>query len=77
MQLVRQGLTDEQQTTLENFVHRAQDKARAILGDSAEKARLEEGARRLGKPTAGRTIARTLMEWHRTGDRTEEREEQE
>ena len=30
MQLVRQGLTDEQQTTLEYFVHHAQDKARAM-----------------------------------------------
>ena len=55
----------------------AGEKARAILGDPAEKARLEEGARRLGKPTAGRTIARTLMDWHRTQDRIEEREEQE
>ena len=27
--------------------------------------------------TAGRTIARTLMDWHRTRDMTEEREEQE
>ncbi len=47
MQLVRQGLTDEQQTTLEYFVHHAQDKARAMpqldpLARSDREAELEE-----------------------------------
>jgi len=42
----------------------AGDKARSILGDPAELARLEAGARSLGKPTAGRTVARTLAAWH-------------
>ena len=42
----------------------AGDKARSILGDPAELARLEAGARSLGKPAAGRTVARTLAAWH-------------
>ena len=42
----------------------AGDKARSILGDPAERARLEEGARRLGKPRAGQTVVRTLADWH-------------
>lgn len=42
----------------------AGDKARSILGDPAERARLEEGARSLGKPYAGRTVVRTLATWH-------------
>lgn len=42
----------------------AGDKARSILGDPAERARLEAGARSLGKPHAGRTVARTLAAWH-------------
>ena len=42
----------------------AGDKARSILGDPAERARLEAGARSLGKPAAGRTVARTLAAWH-------------
>lgn len=39
-------------------------KARQILEDPAEIARLREGARRLAKPYAGRTVARTLAKWH-------------
>jgi processive 1,2-diacylglycerol beta-glucosyltransferase len=42
----------------------AGNKARSILDDPAELARLEEGARSLGKPTAGRTVVRTLADWH-------------
>lgn len=42
----------------------AGDKARSILGDPAERTRLAEGARCLGKPFAGRTVVRTLADWH-------------
>ena len=42
----------------------AGDKARSILGDPDECARLEAGARRLGKPRAGQTVVRTLAAWH-------------
>jgi processive 1,2-diacylglycerol beta-glucosyltransferase len=45
----------------------AGDKARAILDNPAELARLREGTRRLGKPTAGRTVVRTLAAWHGIG----------
>ena len=54
----------------------AGDKARSILGDPAERARLEEGARSLGKPEAGRTVVRTLAAWHGL-DLDEETEEKE
>ena len=42
----------------------AGDKAHAILGNPAERVRLEAGAKKLAKPTAGRTIVRTLAGWH-------------
>lgn len=42
----------------------AGEKARSVLDNPAERARLHEGARNLGKPRAGRTVVRTLAAWH-------------